>query len=183
MIKDTNSYYVGPNEKSVYLTFDAGYDNGMLDKILDTLKEKNVTASFFVTGDFIKRFPNLVLRIFHEGHSVCNHSYSHKKITSMSKDELGKDLKKLEDENFTIKGQILSREDKVNYCYNNIINSYYDADSLEYNELRTYNKYYKTLKNTSSIEEKIKYISLLYTMTGREHLLVYELYKYLTNDV
>ncbi len=93
------------------------------------------------------------------------------------------ELKKLEDENFTIKGQILSREDKVNYCYNNIINSYYDADSLEYNELRTYNKYYKTLKNTSSIEEKIKYISLLYTMTGREHLLVYELYKYLTNDV
>lgn len=93
------------------------------------------------------------------------------------------ELKKLEDENFTIKGQILSREDKVNYCYNNIINSYYDADSLEYTELRTYNKYYKTLKNTSSIEEKIKYISLLYTMTGREHLLVYELYKYLTNNL
>ena len=104
MIKDTNSYYVGPNEKSVYLTFDAGYDNGMLDKILDTLKEKNVKASFFVTGDFIKRFPNLVLRIFHEGHSVCNHSYSHKKITSMSKDELDKDLKKLEDEYYKLTG-------------------------------------------------------------------------------
>lgn len=93
------------------------------------------------------------------------------------------ELKKLEDENFTIKGQILSREDKIDYCYNNIINSYYDADSLDYTELRTYNKYYKTLKNTPSIEEKIKYISLLYTMTGREHLLVYELYKYLTNDL
>ena len=104
MIKDTNSYYVGPNEKSVYLTFDAGYDNGMLDKILDTLNKKNVKASFFVTGDFIKRFPNLVLRIYNEGHSVCNHSYSHKKITCMSKDELSKDLKKLEDEYYKLTG-------------------------------------------------------------------------------
>lgn len=104
IIEGTNSYYVGPNEKSVYLTFDAGYDNGMLDKILDTLKEKNVKATFFVTGDFVKRFPKLVLRIYHEGHLACNHSYSHKKITSLTKNELNDDLKKLENEYYKLTG-------------------------------------------------------------------------------
>lgn len=104
VLEGTNSYYVGPNEKSVYLTFDAGYDNGMLDKILDTLKEKNVKATFFITGDFVKRFPELVIRISQEGHLACNHSYSHKKITSLTKDELNNDLTKLENEYYNLTG-------------------------------------------------------------------------------
>lgn len=96
MLEGTNSFYVGPNEKSVYLTFDAGYDNGNLDKILDTLKDKNVFATFFITGDFIERFPSLVLRIVNDGHLVCNHSYSHKNITTLSSSLLKEDLNKLE---------------------------------------------------------------------------------------
>ena len=45
---------MGPtNQKVVYLTFDAGYDNGVMGKILDVLKEKNVKATFFITGDFV----------------------------------------------------------------------------------------------------------------------------------
>lgn len=103
-IKDTNSFYVGPNEKSVYLTFDAGYDNGMLDNILDTLREKNVKASFFLTGDFVERFPRLTSRIVNEGHIACNHSYTHKQITKLSKDELKKDLGKLEEVYYNLTG-------------------------------------------------------------------------------
>ncbi len=104
IIDGTDSFYVGPNEKSVYLTFDAGYDNGVLEKILDTLKDKNVKASFFVTGDFVKRFPNLVLRLVNDGHLVCNHSYSHKRINTLSKEVLKNDLKKLEDEYYNLTG-------------------------------------------------------------------------------
>ncbi len=100
-----------------------------------------------------------------------------KSITSIE------ELKKLEDENFTIKGQILSIEQKIDYCYNNIINSYYDADALDFEEQIDYNDYYTHLKESQSNEEKIKYITLLYELTGREHLLVYELYKYLTNNL
>lgn len=95
-IEGTNSYYVG-NKDSIYLTFDAGYDNGVLSKILDTLKEKNVKATFFITGDFVKRFPELTKRLVEEGHTACNHSYSHKKITTLSKVELKEDLHKLEE--------------------------------------------------------------------------------------
>lgn len=104
IIQGTNSFYVGPNEKSVYLTFDSGYDNGMLNSILDTLNEKNVKASFFITGDFVKRFPELTLRLANEGHLVCNHSYSHKKISTLTKDALEKDLTKLEIEYYNLTG-------------------------------------------------------------------------------
>ena len=75
-------------KKEVYLTFDAGYDNGELSKILTTLKEKQVVGSFFLTGDFVKRFPELTHQINNDGHVVCNHSYSHRKIQTLSYDEL-----------------------------------------------------------------------------------------------
>ena len=67
-----------------------------LDRILNVLKEKEVTASFFITGDFVKRFPDLTIRLANDGHVICNHSYSHHKIQSMTKQELSDDLTKLE---------------------------------------------------------------------------------------
>lgn len=73
-----NSYYVGnPNEKNIYLTFDAGYENGTTEKILDTLKKHNAKAHFFVVESYIKNNPDLVKRMEKEGHLVCNHSKSH----------------------------------------------------------------------------------------------------------
>lgn len=105
IIEGTDSFYVGPNEKKVYLTFDAGYDNGNLTKILDVLKKMNVKASFFVTGDFVKRFPVLTKRIVDEGHLACNHSFSHRKITSLSQAELKTDLTKLENHFYELTGQ------------------------------------------------------------------------------
>lgn len=88
----------------------------------------------------------------------------------------------LENTIFTIKGKKLSREEKVNYCYNNIINSYYDADSLDFEESLEYYKYYELLKTSINIEDKIKYIVLLYDLTGRKQLLVYELYNCIINN-
>ena len=70
-IEGTSSYYVGPkDEKIVFLTFDAGYDNGGLMKILDVLDEKNVKSTFFVTGDFIERESELLMEIIWRGHLV-----------------------------------------------------------------------------------------------------------------
>lgn len=108
IIEGTNSYYVGEKD-SIYLTFDAGYDNGMLNEILDILKDKNVKASFFVTGDFINRFPGLLQRMVNENHIICNHSYSHKKITRLSKHNLEQDLKKLEDTYYNVTKQIMPK--------------------------------------------------------------------------
>lgn len=95
IIVDNNGFYVG-NPNSVYLTFDVGYDNGYLEKYLDILKAENVRATFFVTGDFVKRFSSLLVRIYEDGHLICNHSYSHKAINKVSESELKTDLERLE---------------------------------------------------------------------------------------
>lgn len=105
ILENTNSYYVGDTDKKeIYLTFDAGYDNGELPKILDILNEKNIKASFFLTGDFVKRFPELTIRMTHEGHTICNHTYNHKNITKLSKEELQVELTKLEESYFNLTG-------------------------------------------------------------------------------
>ena len=105
ILEGTNSFYVGDtNKKELYLTFDAGYDNGELPLILDVLKEKNVVASFFLTGDFVKRFPELTIRMAYEGHTICNHTYSHKNITKLSKDELSSEITKLENSYYDLTG-------------------------------------------------------------------------------
>lgn len=64
-------------EKDIYLTFDEGYENGYTGQILDTLKEKNVKAVFFITMDYAKKEPELVQRMIDEGHVVGNHSVTH----------------------------------------------------------------------------------------------------------
>jgi peptidoglycan-N-acetylmuramic acid deacetylase len=108
ILEKTNSYYVGDtNQYEVYLTFDAGYDNGELPKILDILDEKNVKASFFLTGDFVRRFPELTIRMAHEGHTICNHTYSHADITKISKEELQVELTKLEEAYHNLTGMYM----------------------------------------------------------------------------
>ena len=73
----------GSDEKSIYLTFDAGYDNGYHTTILDTLKERNVSAAFFVDGNFVRQNPQLIKRMAEEGHLVCNHTLSHPDMTKL----------------------------------------------------------------------------------------------------
>ncbi|MCK9470812.1 MAG: polysaccharide deacetylase family protein [Bacilli bacterium] len=105
-IEGTSSYYVGnPDEKIVYLTFDAGYDNGVLGKILDVLNEKDVKSTIFVTGDFLVREQELTLRMAYEGHTVGNHTWKHKNITKLTFEELSDEIKKVEDAYFKLTNQ------------------------------------------------------------------------------
>jgi len=93
-----DAYYVGDeNEKTVYLTFDAGYENGYTEKILDTLKEHQVPAAFFLVGNYIEKNPELVKRMINEGHIVGNHTYSHKDLRHISDEEFKKQINDLAD--------------------------------------------------------------------------------------
>lgn len=69
--------FVKDNTPSIYLTFDEGYENGYTSRILDILKEKQVSAVFFVTMPYVKENPQLIDRMIAEGHIVGNHSVSH----------------------------------------------------------------------------------------------------------
>lgn len=83
-----DSYFVGNEaEKVIYLTFDAGYENGNTAKILDTLKKHEVPAAFFLVGNYIDREPELVLRMRDEGHVVGNHTLSHPDMSAIESEE------------------------------------------------------------------------------------------------
>ncbi len=80
-----NAAYVGdPEERVLYLTFDAGYDNGNTAPILDVLKAHEVKAAFFVVGSFVEAHPELVRRMTAEGHIVGNHTFHHWDMSKIS---------------------------------------------------------------------------------------------------
>ena len=95
-LKKHNTYFLDDtDEKVIYLTFDAGYENGYTPTILDALKKHNVPATFFLVGNYMETSPDLVKRMVEEGHIVGNHTYHHPDMSKISSVESFK--KELED--------------------------------------------------------------------------------------
>ena len=77
--------YLGDSsQKVLYLTFDAGYENGNTAAILDALKKHDAPAAFFVVGNYIETAPDLVKRMVEEGHIVGNHTYHHPDMSQIT---------------------------------------------------------------------------------------------------
>ncbi len=77
-LRQLDAYYVGQtDEKVLYLTFDAGYENGCTAQILDVLKKHGAPAAFFLVGHYIESNADLVRRMVEEGHTVGNHTMHH----------------------------------------------------------------------------------------------------------
>ena len=80
-----DAVYLGDEtQKKIYLTFDAGYENGCTEPILEALAKHNVKAAFFVVGNYIEQNPDLVRRMLREGHIVGNHTYHHYDMSKLS---------------------------------------------------------------------------------------------------
>ena len=80
--------YLGDASRQViYLTFDAGYENGCTEKILDVLKKHEVPAAFFLVGNYIQSNADLVRRMVAEGHTVGNHTMHHPDMSKISTEE------------------------------------------------------------------------------------------------
>ena len=104
------AYLGNPEEKVIYLTFDAGYENGHTSAILDTLKKHNVPAAFFLVGHYLKEHPDLVRRMVSEGHTVGNHTMHHPDMSAITDPEaFQKELSGLEDLYRDITGQELPK--------------------------------------------------------------------------
>ena len=106
-LKQYDDAYLGDtSQKVLYLTFDAGYENGSTEKILDTLKKHNVKAAFFLVGNYIERNADLVRRMVAEGHIVANHTMHHYDMSKLSdKAAFEKELTELETLFFDTTGQ------------------------------------------------------------------------------
>ena len=98
-LRQYDAAYLGDTrEKVLYLTFDAGYENGCTEQVLDTLKKHQVSAAFFLVGNYIERNADLVRRMVEEGHIVGNHTMHHYDMSRLSgKETFSKELTDLED--------------------------------------------------------------------------------------
>ena len=98
-LKTYDAAYMGdPGEKKLYLTFDAGYENGCTEKILDILKQQQVPAAFFLVGNYLEKNADLVRRMVEEGHIVGNHTMHHYDMSKLTTQEsFSKELQDLED--------------------------------------------------------------------------------------
>lgn len=104
------AFYVLPNNNSrIYLTFDAGYEQGYTARILDTLKANGVHAAFFITGQYLRTQPDLAKRMKAEGNLVCNHTVNHPDCAKISSDSLKKEIKSLEEQYLQVTGQEMDR--------------------------------------------------------------------------
>ena len=103
MIKEYNAYFIdekfpdSSDKKRIYLTFDAGYENGNIEKILNVLKDEGVPAAFFLLDNIIIKNTDLVCRMADEGHLVCNHTRNHKNLADSTQDEIKENLSSLEE--------------------------------------------------------------------------------------
>lgn len=106
-LKQFNAYYVGDTgKKTLYITFDAGFENGNTPAILDALKKHKVSATFFLVGNYIKTSPELVKRMVAEGHTVGNHTASHPDMSRIAdKAAFQKELQSLEQAYQQVTGQ------------------------------------------------------------------------------
>ena len=93
-----DAVYLGDTSQPVlYLTFDAGYENGCTAQILDVLKKHQVPAAFFLVGNYIEKNADLVRRMAAEGHIVGNHTMHHPDMSKISdKTAFQKELAELE---------------------------------------------------------------------------------------
>ncbi len=97
-LKQYDAAYMGrSDEKVLYLTFDAGYENGSTEKILDALKQHQVPAAFFLVGNYIEKNADLVRRMVAEGHTVGNHTMHHPDMSKLTdKAAFARELQDLE---------------------------------------------------------------------------------------
>ena len=103
-------YREDTQEKVLYLTFDAGYENGNTEPILDALKKHNVSATFFVVGTYIESEPELVKRMVEEGHTVGNHTWHHPDMSQIADmDSFKKEITDVEDAFLAVTGQEMTK--------------------------------------------------------------------------
>ena len=110
-LKAYDTYYLGDSsEKKIYLTFDAGYENGNTQEILNALEKHNVKATFFVVGHYLETAPELVKKMVEAGHTVGNHTYHHYDMSKISdKASFEKEMKSVEEKYKEITGQEMTK--------------------------------------------------------------------------
>ena len=92
--RDLPIYSVETDENKVALSFDAAWGNDDTQRILDILEKHNVKVTFFMTGEWVRKYPEDVKKIAAAGHDLGNHSENHKQMTKLTKEQCKEEIMK-----------------------------------------------------------------------------------------
>lgn len=91
-VRELPVYCVDTDEKKIALSFDAAWGDEYTDRILEILKQKDVKATFFLTGQWLKDYPQKVVEIYNAGHELGNHSLNHKEMSKLSEKDIKEEI-------------------------------------------------------------------------------------------
>jgi peptidoglycan/xylan/chitin deacetylase (PgdA/CDA1 family) len=86
-----------PSAKVVALTFDAGSSAAPVPTILRALAQRGSRCTFFLTGQWMERYPDVARQIAEAGHELGNHSWSHPAFTSLTDEQIREQLRRTEE--------------------------------------------------------------------------------------
>ena len=148
-LKQYNAYYASDtDEKILYLTFDAGYENGNTPAILEALKKHQAPAVFFAVGNFIKDNPDLIKRMITEGHIVGNHTMTHPDMSQISSMEsFQKELEGVEELYTSVTGEPMTKFYRPPRCV-------YSTENLSMAKELGYSTFFWSLAYVDWIQEQ-----------------------------
>lgn len=89
VLEENKGICLGSKEKkTIYLTFDEGYEAGYTPQLLNTLKENQVKATFFITAHYVNTQEDLVKQMIEEGHIIGNHTVNHKSMPDLTEEKI-----------------------------------------------------------------------------------------------
>ena len=108
-LEENDAFYLGKDEKKVYLTFDLGYENENVFTILDALKKHNAPAAFFVLAHEVEN-GKAIERLINEGHLICNHPSHHPDMSKLlDKEAFRIELESLEEKYTSKTGEKMAK--------------------------------------------------------------------------
>ena len=109
-------YSVDTTNKKIAITFDAAWTNQDTQDLIDILKKHNAKATFFIVGDWAEKFPESVKAFYDAGHTIANHSDTHKAFSKCSREEIRKEIINCKNMFFTLE-IIISEKQKTCNIY------------------------------------------------------------------
>ncbi len=141
-------------KKKVALTFDDGPHPQYTPEMLAALKEKNVKATFFLLGQEVEKYPEIVKQLQEEGHVIGNHSYQHEQLSKLTMEQACKQVNRTNDLIYEITGVYPSFlrppfgdwHEKLD-CEVNMVEVLWDVDTLDWSSKNHASIVKKVLKN------------------------------------
>ena len=141
-------------KKKVALTFDDGPHPVYTPEMLDVLKEKNVKATFFLLGQQVEQYPDIVKRMSEEGHLIGNHSYKHEQLSKLSSVQACTQVNRTNELIYSITGKYPEYlrppfgdwKDRLD-CEVNMIEVLWDVDTLDWSSQNKDKVVNKVMKN------------------------------------